>query len=233
MKNEWIRKRTAKATVCWVLSLGMVATTPQLSMIQAYAAETEQGTETTTSVREDAMNLTLHIDNVSAKYEKPALQYWGDDATIVSGATDTNQPITGWGGAVGQILTKDGDTEFYSVTLNGNFTGFQFLDYEDPSKNTYGQGFESSMVEFKGTTPTDLYYICKDGTWGWYTDAEGKNSLKVAPKTYVTMHIKPETEWKTPVMQHWKDKLEISDSTQETDSEVWGVSGNCLTQENN
>lgn len=42
MKNEWIRKRTAKATVCWVLSLGMVATTPQLTMIQAYAAETEQ-----------------------------------------------------------------------------------------------------------------------------------------------------------------------------------------------
>lgn len=233
MKNEWIRKRTAKATVCWVLSLGMVATTPQLSMIQAYAAETEQGTETTTSVREDAMNLTLHIDNASAKYEKPALQYWGDDATIVSGATDTNQPITGWGGAVGQILTKDGDTEFYSVTLNGNFTGFQFLDYEDPSKNTDGQGFESSMVEFKGTTPTDLYYICKDGTWGWYTDAEGKNSLKVAPKTYVTMHIKPETEWKTPVMQHWNDKLEISDSTQETEIEGWGVSGNCLTPENN
>ena len=233
MKNEWIRKRTAKATVCWVLSLGMVATTPQLSMIQAYAAETEQGTETTTSVREDAMNLTLHIDNVSAKYGKPALQYWGDDATIVSGATDTNQPITGWKDAVGQILTKDGDTEFYSVTLNGNFTGFQFLDYADPSKNTAGQGFESSMVEFKGTTPTDLYYICKDGTWGWYTDAEGKNSLKVAPKTYVTMHIKPETEWKTPVMQHWSDKLEISDSTKEAAITGWGVLGNCLTPEDN
>ena len=48
---------------------------------------------------------------------------------------------TGWEDAVGQLLTADKDGKFYSVTLNGNFTGFQFLDYADPSKNTAGQGF--------------------------------------------------------------------------------------------
>lgn len=234
MKSEWIRKRTAKATVCWVLSLGMVASTPQLAMIQAYAAETEQGgEETSAKVREDAMNLTLHIDNASAQYEKPALQFWDDDETIVSGAMETNQKITGWDGAVGQILTKDGDTDFYSVTINGNFKGFQFLDYATPSKNTNGQGFESTMEEYKGATPTDLYYICKDGTWGWYTDAQGSNPLKVAQKVYVTMHVKPETVWTTPVMQHWNDKLEISDSSKEAAITGWGVSGNCLTPEDN
>lgn len=39
------------------------------------------------------MNLTLHMDNSSAKYKTPALQFWGDDNTIVSGTTEKNQEI--------------------------------------------------------------------------------------------------------------------------------------------
>lgn len=143
--------------------------------------ETEE-TETEQEVKavEGTMNLTLHMDNSSAKYKTPALQFWGDDNTIVSGATEKNQEITGWEDAVGQLLTADKDGKFYSVTLNGNFTGFQFLDYADPSKNTAGQGFVSTMKSYTGDTPTDIYYICKDGNWGWYLDAKRHRSLKRA-----------------------------------------------------
>ena len=81
--------------------------------------ETEE-TETEQEVKavEGAMNLTLHMDNSSAKYKTPALQFWGDDNTIVSGTTEKNQEITGWEDAVGQLLTADKDGKFYSVTLN-------------------------------------------------------------------------------------------------------------------
>ena len=125
------------------------------------------------------------MDNSSAKYKTPALQFWGDDNTIVSGTTEKNQEITGWEDAVGQLLTADKDGKFYSVTLNGNFTGFQFLDYADPSKNTAGQGFVSTMKSYTGDTPTDLYYICKDGNWGWYLDAAGTEALKEPELVYL------------------------------------------------
>lgn len=196
--------------------------------------ETEE-TETEQEVKavEGAMNLTLHMDNSSAKYKTPALQFWGDDNTIVSGATEKNQEITGWEDAVGQLLTADKDGKFYSVTLNGNFTGFQFLDYADPSKNTAGQGFVSTMKSYTGDTPTDLYYICKDGNWGWYLDAAGTEALKEPELVYLTMHIKPETKWSKPAMQHWNDKLTITDTKGQETITGWDVKGDLFTAEEN
>lgn len=182
---------------------------------------------------EGTMNLTLHMDNSSAKYKTPALQFWGDDNTIVSGATEKKQEITGWEDAVGQLLTADKDGKFYSVTLNGNFTGFQFLDYADPSKNTAGQGFVSTMKSYTGDTPTDLYYICKDGNWGWYLDAAGTEALKEPELVYLTMHIKPETKWSKPAMQHWNDKLTITDTKGQETITGWGVKGDLFTAEEN
>ena len=196
--------------------------------------ETEE-TETEQEVKavEGAMNLTLHMDNSSAKYKTPALQFWGDDNTIVSGTTEKNQEITGWEDAVGQLLTADKDGKFYSVTLNGNFTGFQFLDYADPSKNTAGQGFVSTMKSYTGDTPTDLYYICKDGNWGWYLDAAGTEALKEPELVYLTMHIKPETKWSKPAMQHWNDKLTITDTKGQETITGWDVKGDLFTAEEN
>ena len=182
---------------------------------------------------EGTMNLTLHMDNSSAKYKTPALQFWGDDNTIVSGATEKNQEITGWEDAVGQLLTADKDGKFYSVTLNGNFTGFQFLDYADPSKNTAGQGFVSTMKSYTGDTPTDIYYICKDGNWGWYLDAAGTEALKEPELVYLTMHIKPETKWSKPAMQHWNDKLTITDTKGQETITGWDVKGDLFTAEEN
>ena len=69
MKSEWIRKRTAKATVCWVLSLGMVASTPQLAMIQAYAAEMEQGGAE--QQEETVVSATLVGDFSGLKFTNP------------------------------------------------------------------------------------------------------------------------------------------------------------------
>lgn len=120
--------------------------------------------------------------------------------------------------------------KFYSVTLNGNFTGFQFLDYADPSKNTAGQGFVSTMKSYTGDTPTDLYYICKDGNWGWYLDAAGTEALKEPELVYLTMHIKPETKWSKPAMQHWNDKLTITDTKGQETITGWDVKGDLSQQ---
>lgn len=68
------------------------------------------------------------------------------------------------------------------------------------------------MKAYTDETPTDLYYICKDGNWGWYLDAAGTEALKEPELVYLTMHIKPETKWSKPAMQHWNDKLTITDT---------------------
>lgn len=206
-------------------------TTEDETELSEETEETE--TEQELKAAEGSMNLTLHFDNSAAKYKTPALQFWGDDNTVVSGAVKTDQEITGWGEAVGQILTQDKGGDFYSVTLQGNFTGFQFLDYDTPSQNTNGQGFVSTMKAYTDETPTDLYYICKDGNWGWYLDAAGTEALKEPELVYLTMHIKPETKWSKPAMQHWNDKLTITDTKGQETITGWGVKGDLFTAEEN
>lgn len=199
--------------------------------LKAAETENEEVEEEDDVKAEGVMNLTLHLDNASAAYTTPALQFWGDDSTVISGATKKDQEITGWKDAVGQLLTQDGTSDFWSVTLKGAFTGFQFLDYSNPSQNTDGKGFVSTMSAYTGDTPTDLYYICKNETWGWYLDAAGTNPLKEPEKAYLTIHVKSESAWTKPAMQHWTDDLTITDSTGQEAIPGWGVNGELLTIE--
>lgn len=89
------------------------------------------------------------------------------------------------------------------------------------------------MKSYTGDTPTDLYYICKDGNWGWYLDAAGTEALKEPELVYLTMHIKPETKWSKPAMQHWNDKLTITDTKGQETITGWDVKGDLFTAEEN
>ena len=86
----------------------------------------------------------------SVRFIAPSTAFTSCSVSVSSVSSDNSVSssvvsVTGWEDAVGQLLTADKDGKFYSVTLNGNFTGFLFLDYADPSKNTAGQGFVSTM----------------------------------------------------------------------------------------
>lgn len=196
-KSHKFLKETASKVMSWLLIMAMLVTLPVLpnSTVTAKAATSE-------------MNITIHFDNSNYKYATPALQYWGGSSTTsttVTGATATDQAITGWSSTdVAQLLTKEEGTDSWSVTLKGDFTGFQFLDYSTPSNNTAGVGFVSTMSQYTSDTPTNLYYLYKDGAYSWYLDATGTNKMPVPEYTNLTLHFQNANSWTTPAVQYWQ-----------------------------
>ena len=222
MKSHSFLKKTASKVVSWLLIMAMLVTLPVLpnGTVDAKAAGSE-------------MNITIHFDNSNFNYTTPAMQYWGGTTTAVTGATATDQAITGWGGAVGQLFTQDSETNFWSLTLKGDFTGFQFLDYTNPSSNTAGAGFVSSMSQYTGDTPTDLYYVYKDGTYGWYLDAAGTTPMPIPEYTNLTIHYQNADSWTTPAVQYWQpSNITVSGQVSESAITGWGgVLGHVMTSD--
>lgn len=135
----------------------------------------------TASAAEGEINIQIHFYSEPAWGWTPALQYWGGTDTQVSGYKSGPTEITGWGGAQGYVLTPEADEGWYTITLQGDFTGFQFLDMSNPNNNTAGKGYNPYMTQFTGDEPVDLY--CKyNGETNydtvWYTDAECTTQLQ-------------------------------------------------------
>ena len=129
-------------------------------------------------------NVTLHFNNSTWNWGQPAIQFWGGSSTTPSGYASGPTEISGWGGAQGYTLTAE-DAGWYSITLTGDFTGFQFLDMSDSSHNTGGTGYYSKMAEFNGEEPQHLYFNTDDQSW--YYEATYNTPLLSA--TYdVTIH---------------------------------------------
>ena len=83
----------------------------------------------TAHAAEGDTNVTLHFYNGNKNWAEPAIQYWKGDGALSatpsgykSGPTD----IGTWG-VQGYALQDDG-SGWYSITLKGNFNGFQFID---------------------------------------------------------------------------------------------------------
>ena len=176
------RQSIASRVLCFLLVLAMVVTmVPALgggnSMVQA--AEKEK-------------NLTIHFMMPSNwGWETPAVQFWGG-TYAVSGNTNTDSTegteIPGWGGAKGFFMSKGnvaGDTTEYTLSVKGTFTGFQFLDFANTG-NTVNPAYDSKISQYTEDTPTDVYYIQKDGQWDYYLDATGTTSVPDLPKTETT-----------------------------------------------
>ena len=123
MMRFFHKKDMGKRVMSMVLAIVMVFT--------MFAAELP-GSLLTVKAAEGDTNITVHFDNSEWNWETPALQYWGGSATL-SGYADEPTAITGWGGAMGYHLQNDGDG-WYSITLKGNFGGFQFLEMEENEK---------------------------------------------------------------------------------------------------
>ena len=182
MKSFQKRQSIASRVLCFLLVLAMVAT-----MVPALG-----GGSSTVQAAEKEKNLTIHFMMPSNwGWETPAVQFWGG-TYAVSGNTNTDSTegteIPGWGEAKGFFMSKGnvaGDTTEYTLSVKGTFTGFQFLDFANTG-NTVNPAYDSKISQYTEDTPTDVYYIQKDGKWDYYLDADGTTVVPDLPKTETT-----------------------------------------------
>ena len=176
------RQSIASRVLCFLLVLAMVVT-----MVPALG-----GGNSTVQAAEKEKNLTIHFMMPSNwGWETPAVQFWGG-TYAVSGNTNTDSTegtkIPGWGEAKGFFMSKGnvaGDTTEYTLSVKGTFTGFQFLDFANTG-NTVNPAYDSKISQYTEDTPTDVYYIQKDGKWDYYLDADGTTVVPDLPKTETT-----------------------------------------------
>lgn len=176
------RQSIASRVLCFLLVLAMVVT-----MVPALG-----GRNSTVQAAEKEKNLTIHFMMPSNwGWETPAVQFWGG-TYAVSGNTNTDSTegteIPGWGEAKGFFMSKGnvvGDTTEYTLSVKGTFTGFQFLDFANTG-NTVNPAYDSKISQYTEDTPTDVYYIQKDGAWAYYLDADGTTVVPDLPKTETT-----------------------------------------------
>jgi len=147
------------------------------------------GGSRTVQAAQGEKNLTIHFMMPSNwGWKTPAVQFWGG-TYAVSGNTNTENAdgteIPGWDGAKGFFMTQAGAATEYTLSVKGTFTGFQFLDFANPGNNI-NPGYDSKLSQYTAATPTDVYYILKDGTGAYYLDAEGKEAVPDLPKTETT-----------------------------------------------
>ena len=176
------RQSIASRVLCFLLVLAMVVT-----MVPALG-----GGNSTVQAAETEKNLTIHFMMPSNwGWTTPAIQFWGGTATV-TGNTNTESvdgtKIPGWGEAKGFFMSKGnvaGDTTEYTLSVKGTFTGFQFLDFANTG-NTVNPAYDSKISQYTEDTPTDVYYIQKDGQWDYYLDADGTTVVPDLPKTETT-----------------------------------------------
>lgn len=173
------RQSIASRVLCFLLVLAMVVT-----MVPALGSGSS-----TVQAAEKEKNLTIHFMMPSNwGWTTPAIQFWGGTAAV-TGNTNTESPdgteIPEWGGAKGFFMTQTGDTTEYTLSVKGTFTGFQFLDFDNPGNNK-NPGYDSKLSQYTEDTPTDVYYIQKDGAWAYYLYADGTTAVPDLPKTETT-----------------------------------------------
>lgn len=155
------------------------------------------------------MNVTIHFMEPSTwGWTKPAVQFWGNSKDLLYVSNDANggesTEIPNWGGAKayffseGSATNANSDKDYY-LTVKTDATGFQFLDFQN-TKNTKNPANDAKLTQYTGDTPTDVYYITKDGgkSFEYYLDPEGNTSVPDLPETETTFLLVgtlPGTGW--------------------------------------
>lgn len=152
------------------------------------------------------MNVTIHFMEPSTwGWTQPAVQFWDHKTIEVSDDANGGKSteIPNWGGAEGYFFSKgtatntNGDKDYY-LTVKTDAKGFQFLDFQNTG-NKKNPANDAKLTQYTGDTPTDVYYITKDGSnFAYYLDAEGKTLVPDLPKTETTFLLVgtlPGTGW--------------------------------------
>lgn len=152
------------------------------------------------------MNVTIHFMKPSNwNWTEPAVQFWGYNSIEVSNDANggVSKEIPGWGVSAyffreGTATNINGDKDYY-LTVKSDTTGFQFLDYQNTG-NTKNPANDAKLTQYTGDTPTDVYYVAKDGSnFAYYLDPQGNTPVPDLPKTETTFLLVgsfPGTDWK-------------------------------------
>ena len=151
------------------------------------------------------MNVTIHFMKPSNwNWTEPAVQFWGYNSIEVSNDANggESKEIPGWGVSAyffreGTATNKNGDKDYY-LTVKSDTTGFQFLDYKNTS-NYKNPANDAKLTQYTEDTPTDVYYVAKDGSnFAYYLDPEGNTPVPDLPETETTFLLVgtlPGTGW--------------------------------------
>lgn len=186
LKERFHRKHGIVSRIfSMVLALAMI-----LTMIPAIGGNLVKAAST-------PMNVTIHFMEPSNwGWTQPAVQFWDHNSIEVSNDANGGKSteIPNWGGAKGYFFSKGtktntkGDIDYY-LTVKTDAKGFQFLDFNNTA-NTKNPANDAKLTQYTGDTPTDVYYIAKDGSnFAYYLDAEGKTPVPELPGTQTTCDL--------------------------------------------
>lgn len=151
------------------------------------------------------MNVTIHFMKPSNwNWTEPAVQFWGYNSIEVSNDANggESKEIPGWGVSAyffreGTATNTNGDKDYY-LTVKSDTTGFQLLDYQNTG-NTKNPANDPKLTQYTGDTPTDVYYVAKDGSnFAYYLDPQGNTPVPDLPETETTFLLVgtlPGTGW--------------------------------------
>lgn len=151
------------------------------------------------------MNVTIHFMKPSNwNWTEPAVQFWGYNSIEVSNDANggESKEIPGWGVSAyffreGTATNTNGDKDYY-LTVKSDTTGFQFLDYKNTS-NYKNPANDAKLTQYTEDTPTDVYYVAKDGSnFAYYLDPEGNTpvpDLLETETTFLLVGTLPGTGW--------------------------------------
>lgn len=143
------------------------------------------------------MNVTIHFMKPSNwNWTQPAVQFWTYNSIEVSNDANNgkSKEIPGWGVegyffSEGTATNTNGDKDYY-LTVKTDAKGFQFLDFQNTG-NIKNPANDAKLTQYTGNTPTNVYYITKDGgkSFEYYLDAEGKTPVPELPGTETTCDL--------------------------------------------
>lgn len=178
MRGKRIKMRSR--VISFVMAIAMVLSLVTVAPVTAQAA--------------GVTNITIHFKN-DWGWGTPAIQYWGGTATEVTGGGETKE-VPGWDDAEATMLTADEDEIWYTITLKGDFEGFQLLDFSNP-ENTVNNGLRVLAMNYcDKDTPTNIY--CGGDTLNnkdnqWFLDDTFQTSIKTLIPEDVEEVVTPAT----------------------------------------
>lgn len=192
--NLFLESRIFRTVLSCILIVGLICS--GLAGNVAFAAET---TDTIPTIR-------LYLQKPD-DWGTPAIHMWNEDA-VVEG--DGMVFVKSWNASKTK-LCKDSSSGLYyvDVTLK-SWYGFQIMDADSDTNDKEIKVDNKDEADAKVlaafsqmTEDISVYYLKKNGTYGWYMDADGTKPLEVPGTIYANIHFYNEEEWETPCIDAW------------------------------
>lgn len=158
-KSSRYGKTVARKVVSWLLVLAMILglAPADFSLVAEAAAPT----------------VKIFFEKPE-DWTTPVINVWDMSAVVEGG-----EEVAVWNTTKPSLLQDEAAGLYYVSVQSSNWTGFQFVDAETSAEFKFDDA--GVLKAFNGfTADTTVYYLAdEEGTYGWYTDAEGKNVLPI------------------------------------------------------